>query len=182
MHNESIVRLIEQGENVRLEFKESRAKLNKDFYETICSFLNRCGGDILLGVTDRGQVTGIEPDNIRRLRADIITTLNNSAKISQPAYLVPDDAEIEGKTILWINVPESSRIHRCNGRIYDRNGDADLDITNQDDALALLAIRKQKSYTENTVYPYLTLAEMQHKIIRQVRRPADHRTGPGCRR
>lgn len=65
MLTESIGRLIEQGENVRLEFKESRSKLNKDVYETICSFLNRCGGYILLGVADRGEIVGLEPDAIR---------------------------------------------------------------------------------------------------------------------
>ncbi len=43
--------LIKEGEGLRLEFKEAKAKLPKSFYETVCAFLNREGGKILLGVS-----------------------------------------------------------------------------------------------------------------------------------
>ena len=36
--------------------------------------------------------------------------------------------KIENRTILYIFVPESSQV-RCNGKIYDRNEDGDIDIT-----------------------------------------------------
>ena len=44
--------LIQNGESITTEFKESKSKLNKDVYETVCAFLNRDGDDILLGVRD----------------------------------------------------------------------------------------------------------------------------------
>jgi ATP-dependent DNA helicase RecG len=47
-----ILDLIKSGEGMTIEFKESRNKLNKNIYETVCSFLNRLGGDIILGVDD----------------------------------------------------------------------------------------------------------------------------------
>ena len=59
---ENVRALIEQGENVRVAFKTCRDRLTRDIYETICSFLNRCGGYILLGVADRGEIVGLEPD------------------------------------------------------------------------------------------------------------------------
>ena len=59
-----ILDLIKSGEGMTVEFKESRNKLNKDIYETVCSFLNRLGGDIILGVDDHGQIVGIEPDQV----------------------------------------------------------------------------------------------------------------------
>jgi hypothetical protein len=40
-----------------------------------------------------------------------------------------DVVELDGKSLLRIYVPESSQVHRCNVRIYDRNEDGDLDIT-----------------------------------------------------
>ncbi|MCK5912374.1 MAG: putative DNA binding domain-containing protein, partial [Desulfuromusa sp.] len=63
-----------QGEGRQVEFKTCRDALNRDVYETVCAFLNRSGGDLLLGVTDAGQVMAensnrphghglIEPDN-----------------------------------------------------------------------------------------------------------------------
>lgn len=41
--------LIACGEGVTIEFKECAKELPKSVFETICSFLNRFGGDILLG-------------------------------------------------------------------------------------------------------------------------------------
>ena len=46
-----------------------------------------------------------------------------------PMYLSVDVVELDGKSLLRIYVPESSQVHRCKGRIYDRNEDGDLDIT-----------------------------------------------------
>jgi ATP-dependent DNA helicase RecG len=57
---ESLLALIRQGEGLTLEFKQSRDALNRDVYETVCAFLNRHGGTILLGVTDAGEVSGID--------------------------------------------------------------------------------------------------------------------------
>lgn len=57
-----LLKLIQDGENLTLEFKECRASINRNVYETVCSFLNRHGGTLLLGVSDTGDVTGVNPD------------------------------------------------------------------------------------------------------------------------
>ncbi len=46
--------LINEGEGLRVEFKTCKHDLNRDVYETVCGFLNRYGGEILLGVNDKG--------------------------------------------------------------------------------------------------------------------------------
>jgi len=33
-------------------------------YESVCAFLNRSGGELLLGVRDDGEVVGIDPERI----------------------------------------------------------------------------------------------------------------------
>ena len=38
------------GETVAVEFKRCSNGIESDTYETVCSFLNRYGGDIFLGV------------------------------------------------------------------------------------------------------------------------------------
>ena len=48
----------EIGETVAVEFKRCGGKIEADTYETVCSFLNRFGGDIYLGVEDNGGVNG----------------------------------------------------------------------------------------------------------------------------
>ncbi len=49
---ESIQGLIAGGEGIDIEFKTCRNQLNRDIYETVCAFLNRHGGNLLLGVKD----------------------------------------------------------------------------------------------------------------------------------
>ena len=66
-----------------------------------------------------------------------------------PTYLSITEDELDGKKLLRIYVPESSQVHRCNGRIYDRNEDGDFDITDQTVQVAQLYQRKQTAYSEN---------------------------------
>jgi ATP-dependent DNA helicase RecG len=61
-----VTRLLNQGESIRLEFKEARTALPSSLFETICAMLNREGGDILLGITDNGNIAGIDPACVQR--------------------------------------------------------------------------------------------------------------------
>ena len=106
-------------------------------------FLNRHGGALLLGVTDKDAVTGIDPNALDRIRKDFVAAINNPQKLTPPTYLSINTAELDGKTLLHIYVPESSQVHRCNARIYDRNEDADLDITDLTVEVVRLYQRKQ---------------------------------------
>ena len=164
--------LIRRGEGQRVEFKTCRAALNKDIYETVCAFLNRSGGELLLGVTDDGTVTGIDAHHLKQIKSDFTTAINNPQKISPSCYLSMEEVVIDGKTILYIYVPESSQVHRCNGRIFDRNEDGDFDITANNALVSELFIRKQTSYSENRIYPYVTIKDLREDVIARVRKMA----------
>ena len=45
--NEKIREIIAKGEGINIEFKEWKTKINKAVYHTVCSFLNRVGGEIV---------------------------------------------------------------------------------------------------------------------------------------
>ena len=62
--------LIKQGEGVSVEFKKCRRTLTRNVYETVCAFLNRHGGNLLLGVSDSGEVTGVDPDCFQQMKRD----------------------------------------------------------------------------------------------------------------
>ena len=68
-----------------------------------------------------------------------------------PLYLIPIEYEYDGKVILYIRVPVCSNVCRCNGRIFDRNHEADIDITNHSDEVYRLYARKSGSYFVNKV-------------------------------
>lgn len=166
---EKIRNSIKQGEGIDLEFKTCRSALNRDVYETVCAFLNRHGGTLLLGVNDDGQITGVDPAATVQIRKDFANAMNNPQKISPPAYLSIEEATIDDQTVLQIYVPESSQVHRCNGKIYDRNEDGDYDITNHTVQVAALYQRKQTTYSENKVYPWIKIEDLRSDLIERCR-------------
>ena len=165
---EQILTLIQQGEGISLELKTCRDQLNRDIFETVCSFLNRHGGTILFGVQDSGEIKGVNPNAVEKIKKDFINIINNPQKIHPPTYLSIQEIAIQNKIILRIYVPESSQVHRCIGRIYDRNGDGDYDITDHTIQVAHLYARKQATYSENKVYPHMILPR---KIGHLAKRP-----------
>ena len=90
-------------------------------------------------------------------------------------YLPVDEFEIDSKTILHVYVPESSQVHNTNRRIFDRNEDGDFDITDNTDLVAAMYIRRQREYTENTVFPYATASDLKQEIIDRARIMATNR-------
>ncbi len=171
-HEHRLITLIKSGEGPSLEFKRCRNKLSQEAYQTICAFLNRFGGTLLLGVDDSGQVTGIEPEAVVQIKKDFVNTINNPQKIHPPAYLSVEEVQIQDQIVLQVYVPESSQVHRCSGRIYDRNEDGDFDITDNTRLVAELYQRKQATYSENKVYPYAGLEDLRPELIDKCRRLA----------
>jgi ATP-dependent DNA helicase RecG len=171
-HERQLIQLIRKGEGIDLEFKTCRNQLNRDVYETVCAFLNRHGGTILLGVSDAGDIQGIDRDAVSQTKKDFVTTMNNPQKIHPPAYMTIDEVAVQGKPVLRIYVPESSQVHRCNGRIYDRNEDGDLDITDNTLGVATLYQRKQAIYSENKIYTYAGLGELELGLLAKCRKIA----------
>ena len=172
MNQEQLKALIADGESLTVEFKQSRTKLNKDVFESVCAFLNRSGGHLFLGVEDQGNLVGIDPGTVDKVKKDFVTSMNNPQKISPTFYLSVETIEMDGKTILYVFVPESSQVHRCNGRIFDRNEDGDLDITDNTNLVSGLYLRKQSGYTENRIFPFAELSELKQELLIKVRKMA----------
>lgn len=93
--NQEILELIKQGEGLNLEFKEARNRLNRDIFETVCAFLNRLGGTILVGINDNAEIIGIEQQAAAQMKKDFVTAINNPQKISPPAYLSVDEITLK---------------------------------------------------------------------------------------
>lgn len=90
--------------------------------------------------------------------------------INPTVYLNVEEIEIDEKRILYINVPESSQVHRCKGKIFDRNEDGDFDITNNTNLVSEIYIRKQSTYTENRIFPYAEMGELEEELFLRVRK------------
>lgn len=52
------------GESFTIEYKKCSNTLSSSVFETVCSFSNRYGGFILLGVDDNGTVLGVQKEAV----------------------------------------------------------------------------------------------------------------------
>lgn len=173
-----IIDLIKQGENISVEFKKCSMSVSSSVYETVCSFLNRYGGDILLGVLDSGEIAGVAPENVSSMKKDFANTINNSQKLTPTFYATLTDYVIDGKVVLHVHIPESANVHRCCGRIYDRNEDGDYDVTDNTQIVADMYIRKQHTYTENRIFPCASMEDLRTDLISRARiMAANNRAG-----
>ena len=160
--------LLSSGEGIRLEYKEARSELPQNVFETICAMLNRDGGDILLGVDDNGQVLGIDPRFIKKIKTNLVDLSNNGQKLDPPFILFPDEHLIDGKKVLHISIPASSQVHKTNGVVFDRSNDGDFRVT-QPHRIAEISNRKRTTYTENTIYPATTTDDLRMDMLPRLR-------------
>ncbi len=165
---EKIKSIIAQGEGLEIEFKESYDTLPRNVFESICAFLNRKGGHILLGVTNDGDIEGVKESSVQEQLDTLARDMNNPQIISPTFYLGTEVVDIEGKKIIYVYVPESSQPHAYKGVIYDRNQDGDFKLTNQN-LITNLYLRKQDGYTENKVFPFLRLEDFELGLFDMVR-------------
>lgn len=77
MTNDRLQELLNLGENIAIEFKRCGNGIESDTYQTVCSFLNRFGGDILLGVEDNGRVTGVPKNAALDIVKNFISNISN---------------------------------------------------------------------------------------------------------
>ena len=169
---DEIRELIKIGEKIDVEFKESKTALTKDVFDTVCSFSNRTGGHILLGINDQKEIVGVNEDKIDKIIKDFTNCINSPQKIYPPLYLIPEVFDIDGKKIIYIKVPEGTQVYRHNGRIWDRSYEGDINITDHADLVFKLYARKQNSYFVNKVYPNLDISFLDSAVIEKARKMA----------
>jgi len=82
MTPEKLKTLIKQGEGYHLEFKQSIPYKASDLAEEICAFANAAGGTVLIGVDDKGTITGVSLDNASKSRLhNILNTIDPRLEI-----------------------------------------------------------------------------------------------------
>lgn len=97
----NLKKLIEQGENKQLEFKEQLPK-NESIVKTIIAFSNTSGGKLIIGISDDREIVGVDEDNIFELQDRISSLIFDScySNILPEIYTL----NLEGKLLLVIEV------------------------------------------------------------------------------
>ena len=140
---EHIQKLLDEGEGLTVEFKKCVSELSNSVFETACSFSNRYGGYMLLGIDDDGEIIGVNPAAAQGMKKNFVNLLSNPQKISPPLLLELEEIDIDGKLVLYVYIPADSQVELCSNKIFDRVGDSDIDITKSTNLAADLYLRKQ---------------------------------------
>lgn len=164
-------KIIEIGENYYTEFKRCGKGIESDVYETVCSFSNHYGGNILCGVLDDGSINGIPKKAAESMVKNFVSVISNHDLFSPTIFLEPEVINVNGKSIIFIHVPASAEVHTYKKIIYDRINDSDVKVTSTS-RIAEMYIRKQNIFTEQKVFKYVTLKELKTDIIDMCRKLA----------
>jgi len=108
-----------KGENLHTEFKEVLPD-NEIIAKSIVCFANTDGGQLIIGVNDSGDITGVNDlDEATRKIDDIAFN-----RCEPPISILPETVSINGKIVLVINIPKGDqRPYRTkSGKYYVRSG------------------------------------------------------------
>ena len=164
-NEQRILDLIRKGEGLNPSSNLPGA-LDRDVYETVCA-LNRHGGTILLGVQDSGEIAGIAPDALARIRKDFVTAVNNPQS-SFPDVSFDRRGRGGGQTLLRIYVPESSRCIAATGASTTGTRRRS-DITDHTRRW-LCSTSESRQPTARTGYPYIRVEDLRRDLIEKCRR------------
>jgi predicted HTH transcriptional regulator len=100
MECNDLSKTIKKGEDSRTQFKERIDSIDALAAE-ICAFANTLGGRIIVGVTDKGELIGV--DDIKRLNQ----TISNAAsgKLEPPLSVTTENVLCLDKLVVVINIP-----------------------------------------------------------------------------
>ncbi|WP_163468161.1 RNA-binding domain-containing protein [Fusobacterium sp. IOR10] len=164
-----ILEEIKKGESKTLEFKEILPN-NKSIAKTVIAFSNAAGGKLIVGVTDKREIVGINED-IFEVKDKVISIIYESCcpKINPEIYT----KNIDGKIILVIEVFKGSLVPyylKAKGKeegTYIRIG-ATNRVADYGNILNLERRRKNISYDEeieyDVEYSKLDLGVLYHKF------------------
>lgn len=124
-------RYIQAGEGISVEFKRCGSQPGQDTFETICSFANRQGGSILLGVRDDGAVEGAPEASALNIERNIsnVTSNPNLFNVS-PLIEFERLHDSEGRLVIrhtGLGSHGTVPLH-VQGAVYNRVADADVRV------------------------------------------------------
>lgn len=113
-----IRQIIAEGESQQTEFKSS---FNVEAMESITAFANTEGGCVLVGVSNKGKIVGVDTNE-----ESVQQWVNEIKSKTEPAILVDAERyEIEGKAAVMLSVPEYPvKPIALQGRFYKRIGNS----------------------------------------------------------
>mgnify|MGYP001584671289 CR=1 FL=1 len=143
--SKKIISLIEEGEGHKVEFKSTLRtnlhanqidkKMEHSVLKTVSAYLNSGGGTLLIGVSDKGEIIGIENDNfpsIDKASLHINSLIKDHIGGEFLPFIKSEVVNINGKSVLKIECEKSHKeVFLKNGgeeEFYVRNGASSVEL------------------------------------------------------
>jgi ATP-dependent DNA helicase RecG len=117
------------AESQNIEFK---SEWRDEYLKTLCAFVNTKGGELIVGMDDKGNVIGVK--NAKKLLEDIPNKIKNKLGITSSVIRKTD----EGKDFISIEVSAASVPISCDGKYFQRSGSTTSELNGNELANFLL--------------------------------------------
>lgn len=163
-----------RNEDTTLEFKNYQTKLGFDIFDTVCSFSNRDGGLIIIGVeNDTKSIVGVPLEKIDQMQREFANNCSNEELFDSKLSCSLEEVKLDDNVSLLVaEIAPTPYVLRFNNKVFDRNGDADQDITNNKDLIQKIEIRKAKIKTEDELFEHCSISDLRVDLIDRVRKYA----------
>ncbi|MDR2809121.1 MAG: putative DNA binding domain-containing protein [Tannerellaceae bacterium] len=160
--------IISRGESPFVEFSKCTTELTDSVFQSICSFFNKEGGCLIVGVHDFGKIVGVAEMFIENMLKKFAYAMEHEFSPSFP--LTPQVVEMNGRKLFYIDIPQSLQVHRYKNKVYDRVGRDVCDITYSYSLIENLYLRKRNESSENIVCPFLRMSELDEMAFYTMRK------------
>jgi len=162
MNSITINKLIAEGENEQVEFKVGLTP-PETIATVVCAFLNTSGGRVLIGIGEKGRITGVTAAE------KLVNQLNNQLPglISPPAMWTVERISVDNKDVVVVDVPEGSdKPYLVQGAIFLRRADRTMHAT-RNEISSLIQKRSESSQRwERQIAMGADLEDLETGLIR----------------
>ncbi|MDR1403135.1 MAG: putative DNA binding domain-containing protein [Tannerellaceae bacterium] len=167
MDAKNVKQIINGRENPLIEFSNCTTEIADSAFQVICSFLNKDGGTLLIGVQDFGKIIGVANLYLDSMINKIRYTLEN--EFSPAVSVTPEVVDLEGRKIICLTIPQCQDVQRYRGKIYDRFGSELSDVSYSYNLVENIYLRKKKESSENIVCPFLRMHDFEESAFQKMR-------------
>ncbi|MBU4369999.1 putative DNA binding domain-containing protein [Patescibacteria group bacterium] len=153
-------KLIEKGESESLELKPSLSQI-KEIIQTIAGFANKNGGKIIIGVSSKSKILGLQ------IGKDTIERITNKISVGLEPKLYPkiEIEEIAQKKIIVIEVNETKeKPVFAFGRAFKRVGKSTLKMGKNE--IEKLILERKKIYWDEQICEEASLEDIDWEFVK----------------
>jgi ATP-dependent DNA helicase RecG len=150
MKKSELMKRIEKGENIHTEFKKKLPD-KEALAKSIVCFANTDGGQLIIGISEAGEIVGVEAENLDQTMRLVDDVAFN--RCEPPVTVIQETVKMGDKTALVVNVPKGSqRPYRTGSGLYYIRSTNKCRQASREELLRLFQETESIYYDETTMF------------------------------